>query len=156
MLLSPIVHNDRLILTTSQVAAGYGTDPQIITNNFNRNKTRYILGKHYYCLKGAEKRDFLNRHQIDLGSKNAKHLYLWTEHGALLHAKSLGTDKAWSVYEHLIETYFRVKENITQQQLPSTPIPLPPKPKYQFIFFTSFCSCPCGQFFYLPLDMYYI
>ena len=42
--------------------------------------------------------------------KYAKSLYLWTEKGALLHAKSLNTDKAWEVYDYLVDFYFRVKE----------------------------------------------
>ena len=36
--------------------------------------------------------------------------YLWTEKGALLHAKSLNTDKAWEVYDYLVDFYFRAKE----------------------------------------------
>lgn len=30
--------------------------------------------------------------------------------GALLHAKSLNTDKAWEVYDYLVDFYFRAKE----------------------------------------------
>lgn len=37
-------------------------------------------------------------------------LYLWTEKGALLHAKSLNTDKAWQVYEFLVDNYFNPKQ----------------------------------------------
>ena len=120
----PISHNNRIILTTQQIADEYGTAPQIITNNFNRNKERYTPGKHFHRLEGEEKRDFLNQHQIDLGSRNAKYLYLWTERGAFLHAKSLGTDKAWEVYEHLVETYFRSQEQTqiaTLEPVPSSP-----------------------------------
>ena len=36
-------------------------------------------------------------------------LYLWTEKGALLHAKSLNTDKAWEVYDYLVDFYFGAK-----------------------------------------------
>jgi|GEM_PF-2464384 len=108
--LKPLEYSRQRILTTQQLADGYETDPQIITNNFNRNKERYALGKHYYRLDGEEKRAFLNLTQFDLGSKNAKYLYLWTERGALLHAKSLNTDRAWEMYDHLVETYFRVRE----------------------------------------------
>ncbi|MDR1208858.1 MAG: hypothetical protein LBK41_00865 [Clostridiales bacterium] len=42
-------------------------------------------------------------------SSKLNKLYLWTERGALLHAKSLNTDKAWEVYDRLVETYFRVR-----------------------------------------------
>lgn len=97
------------VLTTAQLAECYGTESQIITNNFNRNKGRYEEGKHYIRLTGAEKREFCNLNQIDVGTK-AANFYLWTERGALLHAKSLNTDKAWEVYDQLVETYFRAKK----------------------------------------------
>jgi hypothetical protein len=48
--------------------------------------------------------------------KNLNVLYLWTERGALLHAKSLNTDKAWEVYGELVETYFRAKTAQTALQ----------------------------------------
>ena len=105
------------VLTTAQLAECYGTEPQIITNNFNRNKERYEEGKHYIRLTGAEKREFCNLNQIDVGAK-AANFYLWTERGALLHAKSLNTDKAWEVYGELVETYFRAqKAQIALQNL---------------------------------------
>ena len=94
------------VLTTQQIAEAYGTDTKIISKNFSRNKERYIEGKHFICLEGEEKREFINRRQIDDGSKNAKTLYLWTEKGAFLHAKSLNTDRAWEVYDRLVDEYF--------------------------------------------------
>lgn len=94
------------VLTTQQIAEAYGTDTKIISKNFSRNKGRYIEGKHFICLEGEEKRGFINHRQIDDGSKNAKTLYLWTEKGAFLHAKSLNTDKAWEVYDRLVDEYF--------------------------------------------------
>lgn len=95
------------VLTTQQIAEAYETDARVISNNFNRNKERYAEGKHFICLDGEEKRDFINSHQFDDGSKKASKLYLWTEKGAFLHAKSLNTDKAWEVYDKLVDTYFK-------------------------------------------------
>ena len=92
-----VEHSNQRILTTAQLAAAYGTDPHIISNNFTRNKDRYTLGKHYFCLEGEDLRVFRTGHQFDdqfMGRRTPK-LYLWTEKGALLHAKSLNTDKAW-------------------------------------------------------------
>lgn len=94
------------VLTTQQIAEAYETDTKIISKNFSRNKERYIEGKHFICIEGEEKREFVNRRQIDDGSKNAKILYLWTEKGAFLHAKSLNTDRAWEVYDRLVDEYF--------------------------------------------------
>ena len=94
------------VLTTQQIAEAYGSDTRVISNNFNRNKERYIEGKHYICLEDGEKREFVDHHQIDDGSKKASKLYLWTEKGAFLHAKSLNTDTAWEVYDRLVVNYF--------------------------------------------------
>jgi hypothetical protein len=82
------------VLTTQQLAEQYETSADTITKNFNRNKERYEEGKHYITLDGEDKNNFINRGQFDRGLKNAKVLYLWTEKGAFLHAKSLNTDKA--------------------------------------------------------------
>ena len=53
---------------------------------------------------------FRTANQIELQSQRSRILYLWTEKGALLHAKSLNTNKAWEAYEYLVDFYFRVKE----------------------------------------------
>lgn len=109
-------HNIR-VLTTQQLAECYGTTTDTITKNFNRNKDRYIEGKHFICLRGEELKEFKANGQIDL-LPNIHTLYLWTEKGAFLHAKSLNTDEAWEVYDRLVESYFRVKQKaIDRSQL---------------------------------------
>lgn len=100
------------VLTTQQIAEAYGTDSKVISNNFNRNKERYVEGKHFVCLEGEELKQFKTNHQFDESSKINK-LYLWTEKGAFLHAKSLNTDEAWAVYENLVDTYFNRRKPLT-------------------------------------------
>lgn len=97
--------NDIRVLTTQQIAEAYGTNTDTITKNFNRNKERYTEGKHFICLKGDELRSFKASGQIDL-LPSVNTLYLWTEKGAFLHAKSLNTDTAWEVYDRLVDSYF--------------------------------------------------
>lgn len=104
--LQVIEKNNERVLLTSQLAESYGTDVRTISNNFNRNKERYTEGKHFYCLTGDELKEFKTIHQNDEQFKHVSVIYLWTEKGALLHAKSLGTDKAWEVYDYLVESYF--------------------------------------------------
>lgn len=110
--LQVVTSNDQRVLTTSQLAEVYGVDKQLIINNFNRNRSRYTEGKHFIALYGAQKNNFINQHQIDLGSKNAKSLYLWTEKGAWFHAKSLNTDQAWDAYEMLVDDYYKKIEQV--------------------------------------------
>ncbi|MBM7585805.1 hypothetical protein JOC86_002347 [Bacillus pakistanensis] len=110
--LKPIIENNQRVLLTSQLAEAYGADSERIVKNFNRNKDRYKENKHYLLLEGQELREFRAKGQIDL-SLNLNRLYLWTEKGAWLHAKSLNTDQAWDAYEMLVDEYYTVKENVT-------------------------------------------
>lgn len=102
-----IEQNGQRVLTTAQLAEAYGTSKSTINTNFNRNKSRYAEGKHFFFLEGAELRAF-KKHLTNCKELNqVAKLCLWTERGALLHAKSLNTDKAWEVYDFLVEHYFR-------------------------------------------------
>lgn len=108
------------VLTTAQLAEAYETDVKEISYNFSNNKNRYVEGKHFYCLTRDALRKF-KRDSVISGiaiPKNVNRYYLWTERGALLHAKSLNTDKAWAVYDFLVEHYFRAKTAPPIPQLP--------------------------------------
>lgn len=101
------------VLTTKQLAEEYETTPNAIKVNFARNRTRFIDGKHYISLTGDDLKSFKKQvTQSNLVEGRASHLYLWTERGALLHAKSINTDKAWEAYDYLVDFYFRAKENV--------------------------------------------
>ena len=54
--LVPIKNQNQRVLLTSQLAEEYETTPEVISNNFNRNKERYQAGKHFYCLEGNKRR----------------------------------------------------------------------------------------------------
>lgn len=108
--LAVVEYENKRVLTSNQLAEAYETEPRRISENFIANKNRYLHGKHFYRLEGVAKRDFLNHTEITDSSKNAKVIYLWTQNGTLLHAKSLNTDKAWEVYQNLVEFYFNIKE----------------------------------------------
>ncbi len=106
-----IEHQKQRVLLTQQLAESYGTTSKVISNNFNNNKERYVEGKHYYHLQGEEFKRFLQSSNLGTQISNkTRSLYLWTERGAFLHAKSLNTDKAWEVYDSLVEHYFNSKE----------------------------------------------
>lgn len=117
MNLKVIEQNGQRVLTTQQLAEAYGTDAERIQVNFNRNKERYKEGKHFILLEGEELRQFKATYQIDNQLKFATKLYLWTEKGAWLHAKSLNTDEAWETYERLVDEYYNVKENAVNLQM---------------------------------------
>lgn len=104
-----IEQDGQRVLTTAQLAEAYGADAIEVSHNFTNNKSRYTEGKHFYCLTGDALRAFKREcENLSIAiPKNVNRFYLWTERGALLHAKSLNTDKAWEVYDFLVEHYFR-------------------------------------------------
>lgn len=108
------------VLTTKQIAQCYNVEEKRIKQNYSNNGSRFIAGKHYIYLSGVDLKEFKKQvENFDLVNYKSSHLYLWTEKGALLHAKSINTDKAWEVYEYLVDFYFRAKEEPRQQ--PSKP-----------------------------------
>lgn len=120
--LTVIEHQNQRILTTQQLAESYGTNTDIINQNYSRNNQRYIQGKHFFLLEGIELKEFKatlqNEGNLSDEIKFAPKLQLWTEKGAWLHAKSLGTDEAWNAYEMLVDEYYRIKDK--QLQIPQT------------------------------------
>lgn len=112
--LQVIVHRQARVLTTGQLAESYGTDTKHINDNFQNNASRYKEGKHFFELKGEELKAFKASTKISGNLKYAPVLYLWTEKGAWLHAKSLNTDEAWDAYEMLVDEYYKVIEQQIQ------------------------------------------
>lgn len=115
-----IEYKGQKVITTAMLAEAYGTSASYISNNFNRNKKKFVEGKHYFFLQGKELKSFVTAHFKDDQSKHMRNLYLWTERGANHHCKILDTDKAWEQFENLEETYFRVKNGIQWVVSPET------------------------------------
>ncbi|WP_218075815.1 ORF6N domain-containing protein [Escherichia coli] len=120
--LSIISFSNIPVVTTELLASLYGTEPDYIRKNFNRNSGRFVIGKHYFLLENEELREF--KHSMSLRpsvkiARNVRSLILWTERGAARHAKMLETDRAWEVFEKLEDCYFSQK--IPEQlQLPES------------------------------------
>ena len=108
--LQRIEYRGQRVVTTEQLAAGYGATEQMITNNYNRNKSRFIEGKHYFKLSGEEVEILRNSFGGVQISNKARSLTLWTERGAANHAKMLETDQSWDYYNDLTEFYFSQRE----------------------------------------------
>ena len=117
------------VLTTRQLAEAYETERKVINNNYLRNKDKFILGKHYIAVEGDEMRHLRTSPQFEGELKKVSKAYFWTEKGALLHAKSLNTDKAWQVYDYLVDFYFRAKEQEAELPPKKEVVPTQTKPE---------------------------
>lgn len=101
------------VITTEQMAAGYGVTEKMISNNFSRNQARFVEGKHYFDVEGKELQVLKNSPSFRGGvDKRTPRLRLWTERGAANHAKMLETDQAWGYHEDLVEFYFTTRATI--------------------------------------------
>lgn len=108
-----IEYRGQRVVTTEQLAAGYGTDVNNITVNYHRNQGRFTEGKHYFDVQGKELREMKNWVSLSNAvGKRARNLRLWTERGAANHAKMLETDQAWGYHEDLVEFYFTKRDAI--------------------------------------------
>ncbi|MFW5401639.1 ORF6N domain-containing protein [Yersinia sp. 1252 StPb PI] len=101
-----IEYRGQRVLTTEQMAAGYGAPVDRIRQNFNRNKSRFVEGKHYFQIEGKELDDLRVSFSDAQISSKTRSLTLWTERGAANHSKMLETDQAWDYYNDLTEFYF--------------------------------------------------
>lgn len=116
-----IEHKGQRVLLTAHLAESYGTDNRRISENYNSNKERYKLEKHYFVLEGSGLKRFVEQYGNSVSVARVSKLYLWTKKGSLLHAKSLGTDEAWDAYEMLVDDYFdrvaQLPASMTQSEL---------------------------------------
>lgn len=106
------------VLTTAQVAEAYATDPKSLQRNFQRNKERFSEGVHFLALTGDTLKAFKAERQNDASLKYTSLLYLWTEEGAFLLAKSVGSDKGWAAYRLLVTNYYKATTALRQAEAP--------------------------------------
>lgn len=114
MSLQVIEHEARRVLTTSQIAESFGVDSKLISRNFQRNQERYEVGTHYFVLAGEDLKAFKAARQKDDSLKYVSVLYLWTELGAWMHAKSLNNERAWAAYRTLIDSYYTLSNHVQE------------------------------------------
>lgn len=106
-----IEYHGQLVLTTAQLAEFYGTTVNNLKRNFVNNSDRYVEGKHYFKIEGVELDELRGKIFHLQISPMTRTLYLWTKRGCARHCKSVGTDKAWEVFELLEDTYFNLLIN---------------------------------------------
>lgn len=108
---TPVAYKGVPVMTTERLADAFGADANSVQTNFTRNKDRFSEGVHFFKVTGADLKALKNQPSFStMVADRAAHLILWTERGAMNHAKILETPEAWAVYGQLVDTYFAVKE----------------------------------------------
>lgn len=116
-MLAPIHYAQHRVLTTAQIAEAYEIESKTLMRSFQRHKERFTEGMHYYALTGEELKAFKGERQNDATLKFTSLLYLWTEKGAFLLAKSISSEKAWEAYNLLNEQYYRLAQQQQEESL---------------------------------------
>lgn len=111
--LQVIEHENLRVLTTAQVASAYDVESKSLMRNYQRNKEQFVEGVHFMSLTGEALKQFKGERQNDVSLKFASLLYLWTEQGAFMLAKTISSDKGWKAYNLLVSQYFQMANQIT-------------------------------------------
>ena len=117
-----LVYKEKPVITTDLLAMAYGTETERVRRNFNRNKSRFQDGKHFFSVTGNELKELDGGslrpavNNVVMPNLRGPVVTLYTKHGAALHAKMLNTDTAWELYEAMVDHYFDSMEGkITPQ-----------------------------------------
>lgn len=113
--LQVIEHENQRVLTTAQVASAYEVESKSLMRNYQRNKEQFVEGVHFMSLTGEALKQFKGERQNDANLKFTSLLYLWTEQGAFMLAKSISSDKGWSAYKALVTNYYKTSNAMRQQ-----------------------------------------
>lgn len=119
-----ILFRGKPVMTTEQLAKAYEVTPDNIYDGQRKNPDKFEEGYHFHKLTGAALKAFKDYPENGrVVAARAPSLILWTEAGALRHAKLLESPKAWEVFGKLEESYFAVKAGAAPA-LPASPAAL--------------------------------
>lgn len=110
-----IVHQDKRVLTSVQIAEALSTNAKVINRNYQRNANKFTEGTHFYCLKGEELKAFKAKRPHDVNLKFAASLMLWTEQGTWLHSTFLKNERAKEAVTALIDSYYKMLDQPQMQ-----------------------------------------
>ncbi len=109
--ITAIEYKGQRMLTFAMIDKMHQRSKGTASRNFRENRKRFIEGKHFIHIPKSAS-DEIRR----IGIKAAPNgLFLLTEKGYLLLAKSLHDERAWEVQDNLIDKYFRAKAVLEHQ-----------------------------------------
>lgn len=112
---TPVIHyKGERVCTTQQLAQFYLAEEARIRKNHARNTGRFAEGKHFHKVTGQALEDLRVSFRDLQISPKTRSLILWTERGAMRHAKMLESDVAWEVFEEMEDRYFAATKSRPQ------------------------------------------
>lgn len=102
--------NNQRVVTFKEIDKVHERVEGTAGRNFRENKKHFIKDEDYFYLEGKELSTI--KQTTNFVGSNARELILLTETGYLMLVKSFTDDLAWKVQRQLVNSYFRVKEEI--------------------------------------------
>lgn len=114
-------------MLVKDIADIHQTEVRRINEVINRNRDRFKNDKDIIDLKSAivQNDNEINHFGFTQNSFNAsKNIYLLSERGYAKLLKILEDDKAWEIYDELVDNYFNMRQTINDNQIaiPQTPM----------------------------------
>lgn len=113
-----IEYRGQQVVTFAMIDKVHGRPDGTARRSFNENRDRFALGDDYYELTSDEIRT-MSAAEI-FPARTARGNFI-TKRGYLKIAKTLGDDKAWEVFDEMLERYFATEtKQAVQFQVPQT------------------------------------
>lgn len=108
-------YNGQRVVTFDDICAVHKCERKRLTKHFERKRKHFLKDEDYYELTRKELNDLTSPNSKIIGNPMIK-AYLFTESGYLMIIKCLDDDLAWKVQRQLVNSYFKVKQEIPKRK----------------------------------------
>ena len=108
-------YNGQRVVTFDDICSVHKCERKRLTKHFERKRKHFLKDEDYYELTRKELNDLTSPNSKIIGNPMIK-AYLFTESGYLMIIKCLDDDLAWKVQRQLVNSYFKVKQEIPERK----------------------------------------
>ena len=108
-------YNGQRVVTFDDICAVHKCERKRLTKHFERKRKHFLKDEDYYELTRKELNDLTSPNSKIIGNPMIK-AYLFTESGYLMIIKCLDDDLSWKVQRQLVNSYFKVKQEIPERK----------------------------------------
>lgn len=107
--LEKIEFNGVDVIASDLIAREHQIRKSEINKLYNRNVDRFTSGKDVFVINKKSLRSSDDLRELFTNNKQLA-AYLFTERGYLKLVKIMNNDRAWEIYDHMLDVYFRAKK----------------------------------------------
>ena len=108
-------YDGQRVVTFDDICDVHKCERKRLTKHFERKRKHFLKDEDYYELTRKELNDLTSPNSKIIGNPMIK-AYLFTESGYLMIIKCLDDDLAWKVQRQLVNSYFKVKQEIPERK----------------------------------------